>query len=80
MAGHSRRYTLSRLRRVLETAGYGIEFATYFFGFLPGAILVARVLPYRLGFARREASEKTARSDHELGHPLARRIFHALTR
>jgi len=80
LAGHSRRYTVPTLRRLLEDAGYTVEFATCFFGFLPLPILFRRVIPYRLGFTSKQISESAARSDHELDNPLARRIFQVLTR
>src|ERR1017187_10456461 len=80
LAGHSRRYTATTLRCLLEDAGYTVEFATYFFGFLPLPILFRRVLPYRLGFAPRKVSEGAVRSDHELGHPLVGRILQMLSR
>jgi SAM-dependent methyltransferase len=80
LAGHSRRYTVPSLRRLLEEAGYRVELATYFFGFLPLPIFLRRVLPYRLGFAQKRLSEDAVRSDHELRHPLARRILQMLTR
>jgi SAM-dependent methyltransferase len=79
LAGHSRRYTVPELRRLLENSGYTVEFATYFFGFLLLPIIFRRVLPFRLGFAPKEAAEGAVRSDHELG-PLAARILHILTR
>jgi hypothetical protein len=80
LAGHSRRYTVPKLRRLLEDSGYTVEFATYFFGFLPLPILFRRVLPYRLGFAPKGVAEGDVRSDHELGYPLVARILHILTR
>jgi hypothetical protein len=79
LAGHSRRYTVATLSRLLESAGFTIELATYFFGFLLLPILFRRVLPYRLRFAAK-LSENNARSDHELGNPLAQRILQILTR
>jgi SAM-dependent methyltransferase len=80
LAGHSRRYTVPTLSRLLENAGYRVEFATYFFGFLPLPILGRRVLPYRLGLASKKVAEGDLRSDHELGHPLLDRILQTLTR
>jgi SAM-dependent methyltransferase len=83
LAGHSRRYGVPALRRVLETAGYTVEFATCFFGFLPLPILFRRVLPYRLGFARKKDAhdaQDAIRSDHEPGNPLTGRILQMLTR
>src|ERR1035438_8677204 len=80
LAGHSRRYSLHGLIRLLDTAGYAVDFATYIFGFLPLPILLSRTLPYRLGLASKRISEGTVRSDHQPGNPLARRILEILTR
>jgi|SRR5208283_1241066 len=80
LAGHFRRYTISTLRRLLEKAGYSVEFATYFFAFLPLPILFRRALPYRLGCASRTVAKDAVRSDHELSHPLVGRIMDTLSR
>jgi len=80
LAGHSRRYTVPTLSRLLENAGYTVEFATCFFGFLPLPIILRRVLPYRLGFAPRKDAEGAVRSDHEADGPLSGRILRMLTR
>jgi SAM-dependent methyltransferase len=80
LAGHFRRYTLKSLSFVLDKAGFSIDFATYIFSFLPLPILFRRVLPYRMGFGSKETSERSVRSDHEIGHPMARHIVEALTR
>jgi len=48
-AGHFRRYTRSGLRRVLQSAGFQIEFASYIFAPLPPLILLMRTVPSRLG-------------------------------
>lgn len=65
LAGHARRYTIPALRQVLEKAGYEIEFATYFFSFLPLPVLLFRALPFRLGIGSQKMSEEGVRSDHE---------------
>jgi hypothetical protein len=57
-----------------------VDFAAYFFGFLPLPILLRRVLPYRLGFAPKNATEDAIRSDHELRNPLASRLLQTLSR
>jgi hypothetical protein len=79
LAGHSRRYTVGSLRRLLENAGYEVEFATYFFAFLPLPIFFLRALPYRLGFRAKEISEEAARSDHQVNHPMVEWILRMLT-
>jgi SAM-dependent methyltransferase len=48
-AGHFRRYTRASVRDVLKRAGFNIEYLTGIFRPLPVAILLGRVLPYRLG-------------------------------
>jgi len=78
IAGHSRRYTIRTLTPLLSTGGYTVDFATYFFGFLPLPILFRRVMPYRLGFAATTTSPGVLRSGHDLG-PLATRLIARLT-
>lgn len=80
LAGHFRRYSLSRLTQLLERSGYAIDFATYIFGFLPVPILLRRVVPYRLGVRAGKISERTLRSDHEIRQPVARKIVQCLSR
>jgi SAM-dependent methyltransferase len=80
LAGHFRRYNLAGLSRMLEKAGYAVDFATYFFGFLPIPIFLRRVLPYRLGLGSTQASEAGVRADHEVGNSLTARILGVATR
>src|SRR6266699_6663898 len=79
-AGHQRRYTLTSLRQVLEQSGHHVEFATYFFSFLPLPILLRRVLPYRLGLAARDASIDTVRSEHEVNQASVGQLLDMLMR
>jgi SAM-dependent methyltransferase len=79
LAGHSRRYTIQTLQRRLESTGYTVDFATYFFEFLPFPVLLCRTLPYRLGLAPKPTLN-TLRSDHETRNPLISRILDSLTR
>lgn len=61
-AGHQRRYSRQALRNALLSAGFRIDFLTGFFRFLPPAILLGRVLPYRLG----RSSEDAANVNHQM--------------
>jgi SAM-dependent methyltransferase len=79
LAGHARRYTIPAMTAVLQKAGYEIEFATYFFGFLPLPVLLFRALPYRLGVASSKMSEEGVRSDHE-PNPLGAWVLQSLMR
>lgn len=54
-SGHFRRYTLPGLRQVVQTAGFQVDFASYFFFFLPLPIFLLRVLPSRLGLRKQNA-------------------------
>jgi SAM-dependent methyltransferase len=62
-AGHFRRYTVSRLGRVLTKSKFRIEFSSYFFAPLPPLIFIARTIPTRLGIRRTETPENTG-SEH----------------
>ena len=49
LAGHHRRYSLKNISRKVESAGYHIEFSTYFFCVLPIPVFIKRTIPYRMG-------------------------------
>jgi len=50
LGGHHRRYSRGALARVVREAGFDVEFASYFFWPLPLPILLARAIPWRLGY------------------------------
>lgn len=79
-AGHFRRYTLRSVSAVLESTGFEIVFASYFFRFLPIPIFLLKSIPSRLGFQMRSdsrRSEKNVASEHSLPRNF---IGHSLTR
>lgn len=80
LAGHLRRYTLHDLSDVLERAGYSIDYASYFFSFLPIPIFIRRVLPFRLGRSPNKMSEAAVRADHEVERGLAANLLRIATR
>lgn len=59
-SGHYRRYTLEQLSTVVKNAGYRVDYATYFFWFLPPAVFLFRTLARRSGGAPRKASAQHA--------------------
>jgi len=65
-AGHFRRYDLMSMRRVLQLAGFQVEFSTYIFRFLPIPIFLFRSLPYKLGISKVERVSKNTSGDHTL--------------
>lgn len=65
-AGHFRRYTIRRLRRVLARSSFRIEFSSYFFAPLPPLVLLNRTIPTWLGICRAE-KQKHAVSEHDPG-------------
>lgn len=81
-AGHQRRYSRQALRNALLSAGFRIDFLTGFFRFLPPAILLARVLPYRLGISSRDAANINHRmkQQHVPQNRLVRAILQELQR
>lgn len=75
-AGHKRRYTQGSLAQVVERAGFEIEYASYFFRWLPLPILLLRTVPGRLGLGRRAPSVARAR-EHAGGPGVLRRVVDA---
>jgi SAM-dependent methyltransferase len=78
-AGHWRRYSLSGLKRLLETSGFQVLFASYMFCFLPLPILLARTLPCRLRLKAR-ATQERYRAEHRPPSALAGHVLDALCR
>lgn len=79
LAGHHRRYTVKTPSSLLGKAGFTIDFATYFFSFIPFPIFLRRVLPNRLGFHVKKAAEDVVRADHQPDNPLVKRVLNMLT-
>ena len=77
-AGHFRRYTLSSIHQVLESAGFEIEFSSYIFRFLPIPLFLLRTLPYRLGLRSRERKANTASRDHIAKSGVTEKTLNAL--
>jgi SAM-dependent methyltransferase len=71
-SGHFRRYTRRSLSRVLEAAGYRMEYATYIFWALPVPILLCRTVR---GSAT--VSDARVRSQHRAGGVTFRRLIAA---
>ena len=78
LAGHFRRYTVSSLTRLLESEGFKIDYATYFFWFLPLPISLFKTLPYRLGLQAKQKGEETVNRDHATGSKLIKRTLDLL--
>ena len=64
LAGHFRRYNLEDISKVLESAGFQIEFSAYIFRFLPVPIYLFRTLPYKIGLSNAGRNVKSASHDH----------------
>jgi SAM-dependent methyltransferase len=69
-AGHFRRYTISRLCRVLAGSNFRIEFSSYIFAPLPPLIFFARTIPSCFG-VRHGVNQDVAASQHSPGGPAA---------
>ncbi len=57
-AQHYRRYSLKMLFKLLEAAGFQVEFSTYIFATLPIPIFLFRTLPSKFGWRRHGDLEK----------------------
>ena len=65
-AGHFRRYRLGPLQRLLEAAGFGVDYASYMFWALPAPIFFRRTLPSLVGRGPGGDAARMAR-DHGTG-------------
>ncbi|CAN5923654.1 class I SAM-dependent methyltransferase [soil metagenome] len=77
IAGHHRRYTLGRLRKLLRSCSFEVRFQTYFFAPLTVPVLLLRSLPYRL-LRRTEAAVVESATKQHTPSPLGRRVMDAL--
>lgn len=77
-AGHYRRYSLTRICDLIRRAGFEIDFASYFFRWLPIPIALFRALPYRLGFGRSERTAHHVLRDHVVRSDTLARLLDAM--
>lgn len=63
-AGHYRRYSLRELERQIVGLGFKIEYATYFFSFLPLPIFLSRTIPSKLGSRKRFSFDRFERENN----------------
>jgi len=72
-AGHFRRYTIARLTRGLQQAGFTVDFTTYFFAWLTAPVFLLRAVPSRLHLPNRHAAGTPAalQADHRLSPLLS---------
>lgn len=77
-AGHFRRHTLGSMAALVRQAGLSLEYATYFFRWLPLPILLLRALPHRLGLQRRGDATESASRDHAVAGGRASRVLNAM--
>ncbi len=83
VAGHHRRYTLSKLRDVLVGSEFEVAYSTYFFAPLTLPLFFARSLRYRLGLRDTSGADSAARIESDAArqhtpNPVARRVIAGL--
>ncbi|MEM1159177.1 MAG: class I SAM-dependent methyltransferase [Verrucomicrobiota bacterium] len=76
-AGHFRRYTLSQLRRTLESVGFKVEFESYLFCFLVLPIWIFRSLPSRYGW-RKDVRQARTLKEHKSGRGFSSMLVNSL--
>ena len=81
-AGHFRRYSLPEINRLLESAGFQIEYSTYIFSILPLPIFFFRALPSMLGWRRQPSSDQLTnlKQDHNPGKGWINRALNWICR
>lgn len=80
LLGHFRRYALGDITHLLRSTGFHIDFASYFFRFLPLPIFALRTVPYKLGLSRKETNAKNVYGDHATKGGLGDRMVKTLLR
>lgn len=63
-AGHYRRYTTRRAKKVLNEAGFDILFSSYLFSVLPLPIFLIRSIPSRLGMHNKVDNVEKYKKEH----------------
>ncbi len=63
-AGHYRRYTTGRAKKVLNEAGFDILFSSYLFSVLPIPIFLIRSIPSRLGMHKKVDDVEKYKKEH----------------
>ena len=74
-AGHFRRYTLSSMTKILNDAGFKVEYSTYIFSILVVPIFLFRVLFKRLLNKKDKSKIHKVKNDHEMKNILLRKLF-----
>ncbi|WDP90802.1 MAG: class I SAM-dependent methyltransferase [Desulfobacter sp.] len=63
-AGHFRRYSLNQIIKKVTKAGFSVDFASYFFSFLPLPIYLFRTMPSKFGYEKRD--DQNIERDHRV--------------
>lgn len=80
ISGHLRRYTERSVSGLLKSAGFRIEYSSYYFFCLPIPVLFLKVLPYKLGILKKENILKNITKAHQVRHKLIDTIVEKLLR
>ncbi len=65
LSGHFRRYSKKTISGLLQSAGFKIEYYSFFFFPLPIPILFFRVIPYKLGLIKKESLIENMKKAHQ---------------
>ena len=70
ISGHFRRYTQSSVSKLLKSVGFRVDYSTYYFFCLPVPVFFLKVLPYRLGFLKKENILKNITKGHQVQNKI----------
>jgi len=83
-AGHYRRYALGELTKKLESIGFEIDYASYFFSLLPLPIFLLRTIPSKIGIRKKRTLQQNQKEHTPkqglLGHLLDWHLSKELSR
>lgn len=75
-AGHFRRYNVKQIKKVLETAGFSVQYASFFFSLLVLPVFLLRTLPSRWRLLQKMSLNK--KSEHSPKNSLISTILNKI--
>jgi hypothetical protein len=77
-AGHYRRYTLGKMKKVLEKEGFSVVYSTYIFSILPIPVFLFRTLPYWLRLSKKSKGLKDYKKEHSQNKGMVSSILESV--
>ncbi len=74
-AGHYKRYTTTKIGKVLESSGFRIVYSTYIFSILPLPVFLFRTLPSKIGLNKNSNNVKKHQKEHDSKNGIVKNLL-----